>query len=511
MGVNEFVAAEIATHSAAGGQPRTFWYGVLLQLVRMRFQVIGGFFFAVVLPAYLANQMSVSEAFDIRDPSFLGTLWAFLLGYVVFRKVTGYPGVRATAYILPAFFAAYAIVVALILALRLDYSTVQFGLSLGMSAVFFYVVFFLSRRARKAELAVIPVGDFRRLFQLGFVSWRTITTPEQGQGSTPLVVDLRAELSPEWERFVTDSALSGRPVYNAKQVFESLSGRVLVEHLSENTFGSLLPNSIYASAKRHCDALIAAVVLVLISPFLLLVGALIRIDSDGPAIFKQQRMGYGGRPFTVFKFRTMRHDAGPASTASEMTQKDDVRITRFGRLLRRLRIDELPQILNIARGEMSWIGPRPEALNLSAMYEKKIPFYRYRHLVRPGITGWAQVSQGHVTDLADVDVKLQYDFFYVKHFSLWLDILVVLRTIAGCSDRARREVEIGFCWENENLVAGRRRDGPTGWSLRSKDGQAYYGGEGVAAAPSWCTKNKRGEVLVHLYWAHCCKASNGQK
>ena len=94
-----------------------------------------------------------------------------------------------------------------------------------------------------------------------------------------------------------------------------------------------------------------------------------------------------------------------------------------------MRIDELPQIINIIRGEMSWIGPRPEALKLSTWYEGIIPFYRYRHVVRPGITGWAQVNQGHVTSLDDADVKLQYDFFYVKHFSLWLDILVLLRTV----------------------------------------------------------------------------------
>jgi lipopolysaccharide/colanic/teichoic acid biosynthesis glycosyltransferase len=112
-----------------------------------------------------------------------------------------------------------------------------------------------------------------------------------------------------------------------------------------------------------------------------------------------------------------------------MTQAGDARITRIGRFLRRTRIDELPQILNILKGQMSWIGPRPEALKLSAWYEGQIPFYRYRHIVRPGITGWAQVSQGHVTSLSDADLKLQYDFFYVKNFSLWLDILVLLKTV----------------------------------------------------------------------------------
>jgi lipopolysaccharide/colanic/teichoic acid biosynthesis glycosyltransferase len=122
-------------------------------------------------------------------------------------------------------------------------------------------------------------------------------------------------------------------------------------------------------------------------------------------------------------------EPGSETLDSQMTQDRDPRITRLGHFLRKSRIDELPQIINILRGEMSWIGPRPEAVHLSEWYAKNIPFYRYRHLVRPGITGWAQVNQGHVTTLDDADLKLQYDFFYVKNFSLWLDILVLLRTV----------------------------------------------------------------------------------
>ena len=428
MLVNELVST-IATNPAGAGERRSLADRLLLQLVRMRFQLIGGLLMAVVVPALVANRMSFAYALDFKNPALVGTLWAFLLGFVVFRKVTAYPGVRATAFILPAFFGSYALVAAVILLMRLQYSTVQFGFSLGFATAFFYSVFFLARRAKTTELSVIPVGDYRRLFGLEHVNWRTISSPEVGSGAAPIVVDLRADLSTEWERFVTDSALAGRPVYSAKQVFESLSGRVLVEHLSENTFGTLIPNSIYASAKRNCDGLLAAATLLLASPFLLLVGLLIRANSPGPALFRQQRMGFRGLPFTIYKFRTMRVAEGPLTAHSEITQPDDARITSIGRLLRKMRIDELPQIINIVRGEMSWIGPRPEAINLSALYESKIHFYRYRHLVRPGITGWAQVHQGHVTSLEDVDVKLQYDFFYVKHFSLWLDILVLLKTI----------------------------------------------------------------------------------
>jgi lipopolysaccharide/colanic/teichoic acid biosynthesis glycosyltransferase len=112
-----------------------------------------------------------------------------------------------------------------------------------------------------------------------------------------------------------------------------------------------------------------------------------------------------------------------------MTRANDQRIFPLGRFLRKSRLDELPQMLNILRGEMSWIGPRPEAIVLSEWYEREIPFYRYRHIVRPGIAGWAQVCQGHVSEVDDVRSKLHYDFYYIKHYSLWIDVLIVMRTI----------------------------------------------------------------------------------
>jgi lipopolysaccharide/colanic/teichoic acid biosynthesis glycosyltransferase len=158
----------------------------------------------------------------------------------------------------------------------------------------------------------------------------------------------------------------------------------------------------------------------------------IRWDSPGPILFRQRRVGYGGSSFLVFKFRTM-HNGGNGHDEDErtsaITNHADPRVTRLGRLLRRSRIDELPQLLNILRGEMSWIGPRPEAEVLSKWYESELPFYRYRHIVKPGITGWAQVNQGHVAEVNDVLWKLQYDFYYIKNFSPWLDLLIVFKTL----------------------------------------------------------------------------------
>jgi len=399
-------------------------------LGRMRYQLLGGLVCAVILPAIVRARFEAYPDFIAEyDNSMLGTMFALLLGFLVFRKVTAYPGVQSTAYILPAFLASYMLVVLIFFMLRLEYSRAQFIVSFVLSTGFFYAACFLMRRVQSLELAVVPVGDIGRLASLRTASARLLTSPEEASGASAIVVDLKADLPPEWERFIADSVLEGRKVYNAKDVFESLSGRVQIEHISENRFGALNPDSIYESAKRYIDFVLALAALVLVAPLLLLVGLAIRLDSPGPALFRQERMGFRGRVFEVYKFRTMRHVEGPVDRDTQMTRPNDDRITRLGRFLRRSRIDELPQIVNILRMEMSWIGPRPEALNLSTWYESVIPFYRYRHVVRPGITGWAQVNQGHVTSLDDADLKLQYDFFYVKNFSLWLDILVILRTV----------------------------------------------------------------------------------
>ncbi|MBA3835552.1 MAG: sugar transferase, partial [Sphingomonas sp.] len=181
--------------------------------------------------------------------------------------------------------------------------------------------------------------------------------------------------------------------------------------------------------KALIDFVFAVLILPLVLPLMAVIAAIIRLDSDGPALFRQKRVGHAGRDIIVYKFRTMRTVAIEDARESAMTREDDVRIPKEGRVLRTLRIDELPQIFNILKWEMSWIGPRPEAEVLSVWYTSELPFYRYRHVVKPGISGWAQVNQGHVAQVGEVHEKLQYDFYYIKYFSPWLDTLILLRTI----------------------------------------------------------------------------------
>lgn len=404
---------------------RTLWH-------RVRFQLGIGILLAVLLP-YAARYPFDVVARNLRalDNSLFGTLLALVAGYYAFRRMSHYPGVRASYHILPSFAASYGMVLAIFFFGRLDYSRLSFLISFLLAAFWYYIVYFKLQRQHRLSIGVVPYGEVGPLFEIEGVSWSRLSDPTDGITLfDAIVADLRSDIPDEWERFLADRALGGTLVMHVKQMEESLTGRVAIEHLSENNLGSLIPGIVYGKVKRAGDIVLSLLVLPFLLPAMLVVALLIRFDSAGPALFRQERMGYRGRVFRMFKFRTMREAADVEDArAAAMTRDDDARVTRIGRILRRYRIDELPQVINIIKGEMSWIGPRPEAVPLSHWYESELPFYRYRHIVRPGITGWAQVKQGHVADVEDVLWKLQYDFYYIKNFSFWLDLLIVARTV----------------------------------------------------------------------------------
>ena len=185
--------------------------------------------------------------------------------------------------------------------------------------------------------------------------------------------------------------------------------------------------SIQAQLKRAADFLVAAVLLLLTSPLVAVAALLIWWDDRGPIFYAQKRSGWLGRPFTVLKLRTMTVQS-PGSPVT-WTQLGDQRITRVGGWLRRVRLDELPQLFNVLNGEMSLIGPRPERPELEQELEQKIPHYRKRHWMRPGLSGWAQVCAPYASSIDDSDLKLSYDLYYLRHFSTWLDLIILFRTI----------------------------------------------------------------------------------
>ncbi|WP_287057993.1 sugar transferase [Mesorhizobium sp.] len=401
-------------------------------LLRMRFQLLGGLTFAILVPAMVRMSFDQQVIWSTNmQATILAAFIAHTSGYLLYKRIGNFPGVAAAGYILPTFALTYGLVFMAIFFFRFDYSRFQAAASLFQSTLWYFGLSLATRRLDPYRLAVIPGGDVDRLQSIPGVSWHRIHSPDTiVEHASGVVADLRADLSDEWERYIADRALSGTPVYHVKQISESLTGQVEIEHLSENTLGSLNPNQAYLKIKQAIDWISALLVLTIFLPLLLFMAMAIKLDSAGPALFKQKRIGYRGKTYDVYKFRTMKLSTAVGDEKEEaITKTGDARITRLGQFLRKSRIDELPQAFNILRGEMSWIGPRPEALVLSKWYEAELPFYRYRHIVRPGITGWAQVNQGHVAAVGDVLEKLHYDFYYIKNFSPWLDVLIVFRTI----------------------------------------------------------------------------------
>lgn len=284
------------------------------------------------------------------------------------------------------------------------------------------------RAVRAPRLAAVPGPLVEKLMRVEGLNLTLLTEPLIDSTIEGLVVDLHMPLSKEWSRFVAESAAMGLPVYHAASVYEAATAKVSLEHAHAGWLSALFNGNLgYLPLKRAIDILFVLLSLPIVIPLCLVIALLIRVDSGGPVLFWQDRVGQGGRVFRLVKFRTMRVDA--ERNGAQFARPDDDRVTRVGRVLRKYRLDELPQLWNVLKGEMSLIGPRPEQVEFARQFEEEIPFYRWRHRVKPGITGWAQVQQGYAAGVQDTMEKLEYDLYYVKHLSLWLDLKIALKTI----------------------------------------------------------------------------------
>jgi len=230
-------------------------------------------------------------------------------------------------------------------------------------------------------------------------------------------------------RDLLDATVEGVVVEDGVECYERLTGKIAIE--------ALTPSGLIASPsfrKSHVDlavshvlsVVIAAAALVVLSPLFALLALLVKLDSPGPVFFVHDRVGLRGRRFRLLKFRTMRPADGPTS---EWACDNGHRITRVGAWLRRYRLDELPQLINVVRGELNLVGPRPHPVSNFELFAHEIPFYSLRSVVRPGLTGWAQVRQGYANSLEEETEKMRYDLYYIKHMSAWLDLRILLRTV----------------------------------------------------------------------------------
>lgn len=241
-----------------------------------------------------------------------------------------------------------------------------------------------------------------------------------------VVIDRQIPPNDARSRLLSALKLKHVRLYSVEAIAERLSGRKMLP-ADQDDFWQIDGNPSHDVAKRVLDVGLVLITLPAWLPLCALVALAVKLDSDGPALFIQSRTGLNGRSFQIWKFRSMRYQQTPEP--ARFAKQQDNRVTRVGRIIRRLRFDELPQLWNVLRGDMSLIGPRPEQTQFVHEFATRIPAYPYRHLVRPGITGWAQVQQGYADSEEQTTIKLSYDLYYVAHYSMALDLLIAYKTI----------------------------------------------------------------------------------
>ncbi len=287
---------------------------------------------------------------------------------------------------------------------------------------------FVDDRVESSATGLLVLGRARELVKLA-----------RKHRADLLVVAIRGGMSRDLTRQLLECKAMGLLIEDMPSLYKNLTGKVPIQHLADSWLifgpGFSSQRRLPAALQRGADLVLALIGLLLTGPIILLAGLIVRLESPGPAFFLQERLGKDEVPFRIIKLRTMRRDAEAATGAVWSQGAADPRVTRVGRFLRRTRIDELPQFVNVLRGEMSMVGPRPERQHFVDQLKEKIPFYGLRHAVKPGVTGWAQVMYRYGASEEDAAEKLRYELFAIQEMSVLLYCLIVLKTVQTVLNR----------------------------------------------------------------------------
>jgi len=359
----------------------------------------------------------------------VGSVVAMTISAAAIEWVSRMPLIRSRKLAAGIVGMAFIILVAVLMISRSYYSRWFLLIAAGFSLVWIMLGHWLRMWiASPLRWGLVESGCVEPLREVSGIEWTSINQADSDPPTVGAVVaDMTSEVPSEWARFLTECRFRNTPVLDAEVVYETLTGRVQPEWVNEGHLVGVRTARSMSVIKRTLDWCIC----LLLFPLLLLLTGIcavaIKLDSRGPVFFRQDRVGLDNHTFRVCKLRTMvmEHESNAASFADEW----DGRVTRVGRILRKCRLDEIPQFWNVVKGEMSIVGPRPEQREFVDQFVESIPFYALRHLVRPGITGWAQVHYGYAADEIENRRKLEFDLFYLKHWSFMLDTMILMRTI----------------------------------------------------------------------------------
>lgn len=386
------------------------------------------FYWQVSYPTQTLEELSVDNLIHIAV-----NVAANIASVVIAARMRGeFP--HRVRYAIFATLLVYAAFLVFILLTRQYYSRPMLLSSFAISMALIAIALAAMEKWSPLRIGAIPTD-----YQPEVWSWlrsqaALIPTPHADVRNYDIVLVDWGALDPKWNEFLARASLSGCSVEHVAKFVEARSGRVSIDHFEPSHASSA---AIYVTfVKRPFDMAMAAILLPLSLPVLIPAMLAIRLTMGSPVIFKQQRVGRGGVPFTLYKLRTMTVGSENKGSATSVR---DARVTPLGKFLRRTRIDEIPQLYNILRGDMSLVGPRPEQPKLAHDYETSIPGFGYREMLPPGLTGWAQICAGYAATAEETRTKLTYDLYYLKHVSFLLDLWIMLQTfkavVLGTSSR----------------------------------------------------------------------------
>jgi lipopolysaccharide/colanic/teichoic acid biosynthesis glycosyltransferase/uncharacterized MnhB-related membrane protein len=300
-----------------------------------------------------------------------------------------------------------------------------------VSTILLAIFFSLWYRTYPRRLGILPDTDIKRFNSFQNLHVDMVNTENvQLDKFDAIALNLHQGDRVERTKLLTAITQKRIPVYDVNYIIENLSGRVPLVELTDSALRTFTPPDFYLPIKRIIDIILVLFLSPLAICLSLIIAIVIKLESRGPILFSQKRTGLHGTEFDMLKFRSMTNINEPDSfTVTEQLKTDSSRVTYVGRFIRRLRLDEIPQMWNVLRGEMSLIGPRPEQIRLTERFHHLIPYYGFRHTIRPGISGWAQVMYPYTVSDDQTRIKLEYDLFYIKHMSPWIDLIVIIRTI----------------------------------------------------------------------------------